>query len=85
KKEGKQMRRYSELRGLLAKKNSSMSQLARELGMSYPAVFNRFHGKTFWDTKQIEKIALLYGIEKNEIPKYFFNESVSKIETLRTA
>ncbi|MFT8753290.1 MAG: DUF739 family protein [Oenococcus oeni] len=76
---------YSELKGLLAKNNSNMSKLAKQLNVSKPTIYKRFAGKYDWDTNQINKICKLYGIEKNEIPKYFFSENVKQELTFQPA
>ncbi len=76
---------YSELKGLLAKNNSNMSKLAKQLDVSYPTVYKRFSGKYNWDTNQIDRICRIYKIRKSEIPKYFFTKTVKHKLTLQPA
>lgn len=65
-------RELVELKGLLREKKINYETLARYLKMSLSALSNKINGKSVFDILEVEKIASFVGIQKENIPLYFF-------------
>lgn len=65
-------RELVELKGLLREKKINYETLARYLKMSLSALSNKINGKSVFDILEVEKIVGFVGIQKENIPLYFF-------------
>lgn len=65
-------RELVELKGLLREKKINYVTLARYLKLSLSALSNKINGKSVFNLIEVIKIVKLIGIEKNDIPLYFF-------------
>lgn len=69
------MNRYRELvelKGILREKKINYETLARYLKMSLSALSNKINGKSVFNILEVEKIIRFVGIQKENIPLYFF-------------
>lgn len=72
---GKKMNKYRELvelKGLLREKKINYVTLARYLKLSLSALSNKINGKSVFNLIEVINIAKLVGIERKDIPLYFF-------------
>ncbi len=65
-------RELVELKGLLRQKKINYETLAKYLKMSLSALSNKINGKSVFNILEVEKIASFIGIERTDIPLYFF-------------
>lgn len=75
KERGDKMNKYRELvelKGLLREKKINYVTLARYLKLSLSALSNKINGKSIFNLVEVVKIAQLIGINKEDIPIYFF-------------
>ena len=68
----KKYRELLELKGLLRQKKINYETLAKYLKMSLSALSNKINGKSVFNILEVEKIASFVGIERIDIPMYFF-------------
>ena len=71
----KKMNKYRELvelKGLLREKKINYVTLARYLKLSLSALSNKINGKSVFNLIEVINIAKLVGIERKDIPLYFF-------------
>ena len=69
------MNRYRELvelKGILREKKINYETLAGYLKMSLSALSNKINGKSVFNILEVEKIIRFVGIQKENIPLYFF-------------
>lgn len=65
-------RELVELKGLLREKKINYVTLARYLKLSLSALSNKINGKSVFNLIEVINIAKLVGIERKDIPLYFF-------------
>ena len=65
-------RELVELKGLLREKKINYVTLARYLKLSLSALSNKINGKSVFNLIEVIKITKLAGIERKDIPLYFF-------------
>ena len=65
-------RELVELKGLLRQRKINYETLAKYLKMSLSALSNKINGKSIFNILEVDKIANFVGIEKEDIPVYFF-------------
>lgn len=65
-------RELVELKGILREKKINYETLAKHLKMSLSALSNKINGKSVFNILEVEKIASFVGIQKENIPIYFF-------------
>ena len=63
---------YSRLIGRIYLKFGSKSNFADKMGISRPTMDNKLSGKSQWTQGEIDKACDLLGIERKDIPSYFF-------------
>ena len=63
---------YSRLVGRIYQVFGSKSKFADAMGISRPTLDNKLSGKSQWTQAEINKACELLGIEKKDIPAYFF-------------
>lgn len=68
----KKYRELVELKGLLREKKINYEALAKYLKMSLSALSNKINGKSVFNLVEVAKISQLAGINKEDIPIYFF-------------
>lgn len=68
----KKYRELTELKGLLREKKINYEALAKYLKMSLSALSNKINGKSVFDLVEVGKIVQLMGIDRDNIPIYFF-------------
>lgn len=68
----KKYRELVELKGLLRQKKINYETLAKHLKMSLSALSNKINGNSVFNILEVNKIATFVGIEKTDIPIYFF-------------
>ena len=72
-------KKYTEkikLKKTLIKKNKSYKALAKILGISVDAVFNKLNGYTSFSTLEIAKISKLFNFSPEQIKDFFLNENI---------
>lgn len=74
----KKYRELTELKGLLREKKINYEALAKYLKMSLSALSNKINGKSVFDLVEVGKIVQLMGIDRDNIPIYFFSHIVAK-------
>lgn len=62
----------SELKAEMARKNISIPQLAKMLGVSKKLVYSRFKGKTAFTQPEIYRISKILELDCNAIMQIFF-------------
>ncbi len=65
-------RELVELKGLLREKKINYVTLARYLKLSLSALSNKINGKSVFNLIEVINISKLVGIERKDIPLYFF-------------
>lgn len=65
-------RELVELKGILREKKINYETLAKHLKMSLSALSNKINGKSVFNILEVEKIVSFVGIQKENIPIYFF-------------
>ena len=68
----KKYRELVELKGLLREKKINYEALAKYLKLSLSALSNKINGKSVFNLVEVAKISQLAGINKEDIPIYFF-------------
>ena len=65
-------RELVELKGLLREKKINYETLAKYLKMSLSALSNKINGKSVFNILEVRKISDFVGMQKENIPLYFF-------------
>ena len=65
-------RELVELKGLMRTKKVTYHEMAIYLDMALSAFCNKINGKSIFNIVEINKICKKLGIDKDDIPKYFF-------------
>lgn len=68
----KKHRELVELKGLMREKKITYQEMSEYLGMALSAFCNKINGKSVFNIVEINQICRKLGIDKNDIPKYFF-------------
>ena len=68
----KKYRELVELKGLLREKKVNYEALAKYLKMSLSAICNKINGKSVFNLLEVNKIAQLLEIKKEDMGIYFF-------------
>ena len=72
---------YSKLSGRIKEVYGTQGNFAKDLTLSENAVSEKLNGFAPWKDKQISKAVELLGIERSDIPKYFFTPKVGGAPT----
>lgn len=65
------------LKGRIVERYGSVTEFAKAMGMSDPAISNRLLGKTAWKLTEVAKACNLLEISGNEITTFFLPECVT--------
>ena len=65
-------RELVELKGLLREKKINYETLSKKLKMSLSSLSNKINGKSIFNIVEIANIVKIVGIQKEDIPAYFF-------------
>lgn len=65
-------RELVELKGLLREKKINYETLAKKMKMSLSALSNKINGKSIFNIIEIVNMSKIVGIQKEDIPLYFF-------------
>ena len=68
---------YSKLTGKIVEILGDKKTLAERMGISYMTMMNRMHSRRPFDQREILEVCELLGINRSEIPDYFFVTKVS--------
>ena len=60
------------LRGRMAERGYNIKKLAQEMGVHENTLSSRLHSDSYFNQFEITVISKVLGIEKSEIPEYFF-------------
>lgn len=71
---------FSELRGRIIVKYGSVHSFAEAMGICDSAISEKLSGKRNFTQTQIYNIVEMLGIDKSEIPFYFFTPKTRKTE-----
>lgn len=66
---------YALLREKIQKEYGTLKKFSEEVGICTMSLWRKLNGKTDFTSSEILSIAELLGIEINEIPMYFLNQS----------
>lgn len=69
---------YSKLRGRIIEKFKTLTNFAKAMGMSLPAVTQRLKNLTYFKQDEIDKACVILNIENYNIADYFFTQLVQK-------
>lgn len=72
---------YSLLWGKIKQSSFTQKQLAEKIGISTTSLSLKINNHKQFTQKEILKISNAVGIPKRDIPKYFFNQKVNKMNT----
>lgn len=70
---------YSKLKGRITEKCQTQCNFAEQLGLAKATVTTKLQGKSEFTQGEITKILEILGLEKSDIPDYFFTFMVQKI------
>ena len=71
---------YSKVRGKIRELYATQESFAKAMGMSTATLSDKLNNKVQWNQKEIDKASDLFGINKEEIPAYFFTPEVQEVE-----
>lgn len=66
-----------DLNAEIARNGLTKPQLAKKIGVSKKCLYSRLKGKTSFKQEEIQKIALILGLNEEKIMNIFFAELVS--------
>jgi len=69
---------YSKLRGRIIEKFKTLTNFAKAMNMSLPAVTQRLKNLTYFKQDEIEKACLILSIDNKHIADYFFTQIFQK-------
>ncbi len=61
------------LKSILALKEIKLTELSKEIGISYSALYRKLRGTSAFNAIEIKKISEILGLSDNEIINIFFN------------
>lgn len=76
---------YSKLLGRIREICGSQSKFSRAMDISERSLSCKINGKIGWKQKEIVKACNILGIDKIDIPEYFFNIKAQNIEHSESA
>jgi hypothetical protein len=71
---------YSNLNGKVVSKYGTQFRFAEAMGLSERSLSLKLNNKVQWKQMEIAKASDLLGIDKSDIPAYFFTLKVQSIE-----
>ena len=70
--EEKRVYNYNKLRGLIKEKCGTLQSFAESLGIGTTTLNSRLNSETYFDQAEIERIATLLELSKEEVDQVFF-------------
>ncbi len=71
---------FSKLIGLIIEKCNTKRNFAKKMGISETSIYMKLQSKLEFKPTEIDKACSILGIDKINIPEYFFKEKVQKTE-----
>lgn len=71
---------HDKLKGKIKEVLKTQSKLAEELELDETTISNKLNSNTYFTQKEIIKICSILNISRNDIPEYFFKETVRENE-----
>lgn len=63
---------YSKLKGKIVEVCGSSKEFAERIGINSVTLSHKMNGSSFFKSKEIEKAIEVLGIDRTQIPEYFF-------------
>ena len=69
------MYNYNKLKGKIREHCGTLSEFAKEIGVSTNTLYTRLNGETFFNQKEIEKSVDVLKLNDDEIKEIFFKDN----------